>query len=307
MASKNSLGNTSLAITLMLLASSVASGVARGSDIQPRLFTNIPIGIQFLGLSYTRSEGSVSVDPSLALDVEAELDTYALSYTRAFGLLGKSATASAILPYADLMLSGVVDGESVSVSKRARVDPTFRLAVNVAGAPALSPKAFANYRQKTIIGVNLVVTAPWGDYDADNALNFGANRWSISPEAGLSRRAGRFTVEAAASLIWFSDNTEYRGDSTLKQEPIYIARANLLYHFKRPGTWIGIGTMYLSGGETTVDGTDRNDLQIKSRSGIGLSLPINRRHSLMFKYSTGVSTRIGADFDNYNIAYAFLF
>lgn len=293
--------------TIVIVLILLASGMARGSDVQPRLFTNIPVGVNLLGVSYTRSEGNVTVDPSLAVDVEATLDTYVLSYTRAFGLFGKSATVTGALPYADLKLSGVVGGESLTVSTRARVDPSFRLAVNVLGAPALSRKAFASYRQKTIVGVNLVVSAPWGDYDADKVLNFGANRWSLSPEIGVSRRAGRVTVEFAASLIWFSDNTEYRGDSTLKQETIYMGRANLLYHFKRPGTWIGIGTLYLSGGETSVDDQDRNDLQIKSRSGAALSVPINRRHTLMFKYSTGVTTRIGADFDNYNLTYAFLF
>ena len=116
---------SAFAITLLL----VASGIARGNDIQPRLFNNIPVGVNFIGLSYTRSEGSVAVDPSLALDVEAELDTYVFSYTHAFGLLGKSASVSAAIPYADLTLSGIVDGESVSVSKKARADPAFRLAV----------------------------------------------------------------------------------------------------------------------------------------------------------------------------------
>jgi hypothetical protein len=285
----------------------LVSPCALGNDIQPRLFTNIPVGINFLGIAYTRSEGSVAVDPSLALGVEAEMDTYVASYTRAFGLYGKSATATAAVPYADLNLSGVVDGQAVTVGRRAMADPTFRFAVNVAGAPALSLKEFAGYRQKTIIGVNLEVTAPLGQYDPDKVLNFGANRWSLSPEIGVSRRAGRFTIEGAASFIWFSANTEYRGDSTLKQDPIYVGRVNLLYHFKRPGTWIGIGTMYLSGGETTVDGDDRNDLQIKSRSGIGLALPVNPRHTFLLKYSTGVTTRVGADFDNYSVVYSFLF
>jgi hypothetical protein len=282
-------------------------GISSANDIQPRLFTNIPLETNFVGLSYTRSEGNVSVDPNVALDVEAELNTFVFSYSRSFGVMGKSALVTAALPVADLKLTGKVQGQAESLEDRAVSDPKIRVAVNILGAPALSPQAFAKYRQKTILGVNLEIVPPLGDYDPEKTINFGSNRWSVSPEIGVSHRKGRFTIEGAGSLIWFSNNDEFLGDSKLEQETVLIARANLLYHFDRPGTWIGIGSMYLWGGETTVDGTEKNDLQQTSRSGVGLSVPIGQRHNLFFKFSTGVTSRIGADFNNYNIAYSYRF
>ena len=65
------------------------------------------------------------------------------------------------------------------------------LALNVAGAPALSREAFTGYRQKTIVGVNVEISLPLGDYDSDKRVNFGANRWSIAPEIGVSHRTGQ--------------------------------------------------------------------------------------------------------------------
>ena len=51
--------------------------------------------------------------------------------------------------------------------------------MNLAGAPALTPEEFASYRQKTIIGFDIEVSAPLGHYDETRRINFGANRWEI--------------------------------------------------------------------------------------------------------------------------------
>ena len=280
---------------------------ANANDVLPRLFTNIPVNTNFMSLGYTYSEGNVSIDPSIALDVEGKLHTFTASYSRSFGMFGQSALFTAVVPYADLELTGIVEGQPATVNRAERSDPVFRLSMNLAGAPALEAKDFAGYRQKTIVGFNIEVRPPWGHYGNELLMNFGSNRWSISPELGISHRFKRFSLEAAGSLIFFSDNDEFLVDSTLKQETVVVARANLIYHFKRPGTFIGVGTLYLSGGETTVDGAHRQDLQKKSRLGAALSLPIGRRHNLLFKYSAGVTTRIGANFNNYGLIYTIRF
>jgi len=278
---------------------------AYANDVLPRLLTNVPVDLNWVTLGYTLSEGNVSVDPSLALDVDATLHTYLMSYTRSFAAFGQSATFTAAVPYADLTLSGLFQGEFVTAQDDRFADPRFRLAFNLSGAPALKAEEFAGYRQKTIIGFDIEVSAPLGHYDETRRINFGANRWSVIPELGIGHRFKRFTVEAAASVAFFSDNDEYLIDQTLKQEPIAAIRANLIYHFRRPGTWLGVSTLYLRGGETTIDGEDRSDLQSTSRAGMSLSVPFARRHNLLFKYSRGVTTRIGADFDNYSIAYTY--
>jgi hypothetical protein len=277
------------------------------ADVQPRLFTNIPVGVNFISLGYTRSEGNVTVDPSIAVDVDAKLNTFVVSYSRAFGLFGQSALFTAGIPYADLTLTGIVQGESVTASGNDLPDPKLRLAMNLYGAPALKPQDFAGYKQKTIVGVNIEVSPPLGDYDKTKLINFGSNRWTVTTEVGLSRRVGRFTLEAAGSLTFFSDNTEYLVDNTLQQDLIGAVRANVIFHFRRPGTWIGVGGLFLSGGETSVNGEGRRDLQTNSRLGVGLSIPFGRRHNLLLKFSSGVTTRIGADFDNYGLVYTYLF
>lgn len=289
---------------LLVVCGLWSAGVS-ANDVLPRLLTNVPIDVNWVSLGYTFSEGNVSVDPSLALDVEAELSSYVVSYTRSFAAFGQSATFTAAVPYSDLSLAGVFQGEFVTAQDDRFADPRFRLAFNLSGAPALTMEAFSGYRQKTIVGFDIEVSAPLGHYDETRSINFGANRWAVIPELGIARRFKRVTLEAAATVAFFSDNDEYLVNQTLKQEPIAAIRGNLIYHFRRPGTWLGLSTMYLRGGETTIDGEDRQDLQSTSRAGISLSVPFARRHNLLFKYSRGVTTRIGADFDNYNVSYTY--
>lgn len=287
---------------LVLMAAPVSA-----NDVLPRLFSNMPVNANQLSLSYIYSTGNVAVDPNLALDVEADLHTYSLSYTRSFAAFGQSAWFTAILPYADLSLTGILQGERVTAGDDRMPDPRLRLALNLSGAPALGVAEFAGYRQKTIVGFNIEVTPPLGHYDNTRRVNFGSNRWTFAPELGFSRRLGRFALEGALSAIFFTDNDDYLGVSTLSQKPIGVARANLIRYLSRPGTWVGVSGMYLSGGESSIDGVTGSDLQTNSRLGAALSVPFARRHNLLFKFSTGVTTRIGADFDNYQVVYSVLF
>lgn len=292
---------------LLLLLIDGFAAQAMANDVLPRLFTNVPVDTSFLSLSYTRSEGSVAVDPSIALDVDAELDTYLVSYSRSFAAWGQSAVFTVALPYADLTLQGVVGGVPVTVSDSAMPDPKIRLAFNLHGAPALPVEKFAGYRQRTIVGFSIEVTMPLGDYDETRRVNFGSNRWSLAPQIGFGHRIGRFTLEGALAGVLFTENDEYLVDNKLTQDPIGVVRANLIYHLRRPGTWLALGGLYLTGGETSLNGSKRSDLQSSSRAGVALSVPFARRHNLLFKYTRGVSTRIGANFDNYQVQYTLRF
>jgi len=61
-----------------------------------------------------------------------------------------------------------------------------------------------------------------------------------------------------------------------------------------------------NGGETTVDGDFKANLQRNSRLGSTLSIPIAPRHSLKIAYTSGLSTRLGADFDSISVLYQYI-
>ena len=75
----------------------------------------------------------------------------------------------------------------------------------------------------------------------------------------------------------------------------------------RPGIWISVGGTHYTGGRTTLNGVEKNDLQQNWRWGATLSVAINRRNALKLYGSTGVLTRTGTEFDIFGVAWQYRF
>ena len=72
---------------------------AEAQELEPRSYTNTPVGMNFLVGGYAYTEGDVVTDPSVPLsDAEVEVHTAVLAYARSFGLFGQSAKIDAIVP-----------------------------------------------------------------------------------------------------------------------------------------------------------------------------------------------------------------
>ena len=71
------------------------------------------------------------------------------------------------------------------------------------------------------------------------------------------------------------------------------------------GIWVAVDGTYYTGGRTTIDGVEGNDLQKNTRLGVTMALPVNRYTSVKLYASTGVSTRTGSDFDAVGIAWQY--
>jgi hypothetical protein len=166
-----------------------------------------------------------------------------------------------------------------------------RLAVNLLGGPALSPQEFARYKQGRNLGVGLTVSAPTGQYDPTRLINFGNNRWGFKPEVGYSSIRGRWIWEAAAGVWFLTTNDDFLG-STRTQDPIGSLQANVSYNFKG-GAWIALNGNWYTGGETSIDGVEKDDLQKNSRVGLTLSLPLGGPHSMKLVAQTGAYTASG--------------
>ena len=183
-------------------------------------------------------------------------------------------------------------------------DPRLRLSVNLYGAPALTLKEFAGYRPDLIVGVSLQVSSPLGQYDDDRLVNIGTNRWSVKPELGISKTFGRLTLELAAGVSFYTANHDFFGGKTREQDPLYSVQGHVIYSL-RSGIWLAVDGTYYTGGRTTIDGVEGNDLQSNTRVGLTVALPVTRRHSIKLYASTGASTRTGSDFDVVGIAWQY--
>jgi hypothetical protein len=273
--------------------------------MEPRAYANSPIGLNFLIAGYGYLWGDVLVDPSLPVkDVDAKVHAAVVTYARVLDFWGQSGTLALGVPYAWLSANGEVEGQPRSVDRSGLGDITLRVAVNLYGAPALSLEEFRDYRQDTIVGVSLLVTAPAGEYDSERLINIGTNRWSFKPEAGISKALGRWTLEAAAGVTFFTDNDEFLGDKVREQDPLHSLQGHLIYTFN-PRLWAALDATYYTGGRTSVNGARNDDRQENSRWGATLARTLDKNNSIKLYFSSGVTARTGTDFHGLGMAWQY--
>lgn len=290
---------------LILCALVVWVPCAPAQELEPRSYSNAPVGLNFLIAGYAYTEGSVAFDPAVPIE-DAHLHTHSavLAYARALDAWGRSAKINVIMPYTWLDGSAKVGGEPRSREVSGFADPRFRISVTFFGAPALPLEQFAGYRQDLVVGASLQVTAPWGQYDDEKLVNVGTNRWSFKPEIGISKAWGAWLLELAPSVTFYTDNEDFMDGGTLEQSPLYAVQGHLVRVFPL-GIWAALDATFYRGARATVNGEKGDTLQSASRVGATLSLPVSRRNSVKLYASSGTSSRTGSNFDALGIAWQY--
>ena len=288
----------------VLLVASLLAGAAAPADAQelePRAYSNLPIGMNFLALGYAYSRGGLSTDPSLPVeDAHLKIHTGLAAYVRSLDFWGRSGKLDIIVPYSGLSGTALVAGQPASREVSGFGDPKLRLAVNFYGAPSLTLQEFRGYEQDLVVGGSLQLGVPVGQYDASRAVNLGTNRWTLKPDLGFSKAFGAFTADLTAGVTFFGTNHDFFGGQTVEKDPLWSMQANLSYNFPG-GVWASLGTTYYRGGRTTADGVRKDDALSSTRVGLTLAVPIDRRFSVKFNASSGVSARTGSDFDTIGV------
>lgn len=265
-------------------------------ELEPRSYTSLPVGMNFLAMGVVAQSGDVGTDASVPLE-NAEVDAFTpvVAYARAVDLWGRSGKVDVVAPYSCLEGSADVLERTYTRDVCGLGDPTVKLSVNLVGAPTMTLDELRQYRQDLIFGVGLRIGAPIGEYDSDKLLNPGSNRWTLRPEMGLSKSLGRWTFESILSATFHGDNDDFLGRER-RQDPIYAVQGHVIYSIGR-AAWIAVDVNGYRGGRTELDGRKGDDLQRNSRWGVTLALPLNRYHSIKLAASRGVITRAGGDFD----------
>lgn len=277
------------------------------TDTEPRAYSNIPTDLNFLIAGYANIKGNIAFAPSIPIN-NARLETHSavFAYVRSLDFWGKSGKIDVIIPTAWLSGQAEVLGEQRSREISGFADPMMRLYVNLYGAPALSMKEFANYKQDTIVGVSLAVMAPGGQYDPLKLVNIGTNRWAIKPEIGISKAwlDNSLITEFAAGMFIYTDNNQPFQGNTLEQKPLYNLQGHLIYNFGK-GIWSSVDANYYMGGRTITDNKQADNMQQNWRVGGTLSFPVTKQNSIKLYGNTGVYSRTGSSFDIIGITWQY--
>ena len=191
-------------------------------DMAPRAYLITPTSASAVTLSYSFNQGSVFVDPEVPIEnLSAQFQTEAISYYHSFGIFGRSANITGLMPYALGTAQGQVAGASTAIYRSGLADSRVRFAVNLMGGPAVPPGDFRFWREKTLIGMSFTTVLPTGQYDSARLINGGANRWAFKPEVGVSKRWGRWVSDWYAGAWVFTPNRQwFPGSSVRKQKPV---------------------------------------------------------------------------------------
>jgi len=295
-----------LALGVLLLARP-----CRAQDIEPRRWSHIPIGANFIGGAYAYSSGDIRLDPALRIEnAQFDLQTAGLKYIHSFEMLGKSARFDLTQAYQAGTWTGLLNGAPARVEREGLADTTMRFAVNLYGAPPLAGKQFAEYRAdadcETIVGMGLVVQVPTGQYFNDKLINLGSNRFSFRPQLGVVRNFGKWSGELTSSATFFTANDAFFNGKRFEQDPVYSADANLIYTFL-PGLWLAASVGYGDGGLTVVNGIANNDRQNNLSWGLGLGIPLSRTIGMKVGYiGTRTQARTGSDVDTFTCAFSMM-
>lgn len=254
-------------------------------EVEIRRWNHLPIDGNFVTANFGRTDGDIAVDPVLLLDdVSVEMDTWLLGYIRTFELFDRTARVEIRQPWQAGIWNGVVDGTPTKVSREGWSDTFARFAVNLVGAPPLAGKAYADYRAathvETIVGAALSVRLPTGQYLEDKLINLGSNRFTFSPQVGVHRQYYNWSFEATGTAWIYTDNNSFFNGNQLEQDPYYTMDGSVEYKF-RSGIWVSAGAGIGLGGQSTVNGVERDNRREDFGWTASAGFPVTR--SLGFK------------------------
>jgi hypothetical protein len=164
------------------------------------------------------------------------------------------------------------------------------------------------WKQKTLLGVSLKVTAPTGQYDSRKLVNWGSNRWAFKPEFGYSERWRNWLLDGYAGAWFFTKNDQsYAGLNPKPQTetPVGSFEGHLSYDVK-PRLWISLDGNLWFGGLATLNGIENPATrQTSSRVGFSTSFPIGKHQSIKVNYSNGAYVRFGGNYQSVGVAWQY--
>jgi hypothetical protein len=119
---------------------------------------------------------------------------------------------------------------------------------------------YVDRAKEEYLGLATYLTLPTGEYDKNSAVNIGSNVYQTAFQAGYQRKLiDNVNWMSALDVVLAGDNKQFLGNNKLEKDPLYNFQTGLQYVFN-PTYSASVGYFYTVGGESTVDGADRGDI-----------------------------------------------
>jgi len=300
----------------------VATMLAMGAFCPPQALAQVPGRFYWKSLSDANAvpvivnsvTGNTNpFDPSHTVTAGADFDaTVGLAgYARTFSLFDRAAMAAILLPMGRISGDVTVNGRTFNQSASGFGDPMIEFDINILG-----PKAQKNIpdalRYEPGFSVDLIadLALPIGDYDNDQPLNIGQNRWYGRVGAPIIWQLGpwvpgrRTTLEFLPAVWFFGNNTDYVGQ-TMKTDPLFQLDAHLTRDFTEH-FWGAIDGAWYYGGKATINGVSGDKL---NNIGVGLTLgyQVNDNINLTLGYKSTINDNGSRDLRMDSFMFTFVY
>jgi hypothetical protein len=288
----------------------VATMLAMGALCPPQTLAQVPARFYWDTLSdanavpvivNSMSGNTNPFDPSHTVTPGANFDaTLALvGYARTFSLFDRAAMAALLFPMGHISGEVTVAGRTFNQSARGFGDPMIEFNINVLGPPAQKniPDVL-RYEPGFSVDLLADLAIPIGEYDSDQPLNIGQNRWYGRLGVPTILQIGpwvpgqRMTLELLPAVWFFGKNDDYVGQ-TLETDPLFQLDAHLTRDLTER-FWGSIDGAWYYGGAATVNGVEGDKL---NNIGVGITLgyQINDNLNLTVGYMSTVNDSAPGD------------
>jgi len=296
--------------TVAWLRLAVATMLAMGMLCPPQALAQVPARFYWKSLSDANAVpvivNSVSgntnpFDPAHIVAPGSSIDaTIAIAgYAHTFSMFDRSAMAAILLPMGRVSGEVTVAGKSFNQSASGFGDPMLEFNINLIGPPAQKnlPDAL-RYEPGFSVDLLADLALPIGEYNSNQPLNLGQNRWYGRVGAPIVWQLGpwvpgrRTTLEFLPAVWLFGDNNDYVGQ-TLKTDPMFQLDAHLTRdlteHF-----WGSLDAAWYTGGRASINGVAGEKL---NNVGVGLTLgyTINDNLNLTVGYKSTINDSAPGD------------
>jgi hypothetical protein len=273
-----------------LVAFAVLFPALVSAQVPPRFYWKSLSGTNAVPVIYQSLSGNANpLDPAQVVsdNTHFEADVAIVGYAKLLPLLNRSAMLAVLVPTGRATARSTIVGNTISQSASGYGDPMLEFDINLIGAkPIMNIPDLLRYEPGFSLDLIVDLAIPIGEYDNDQAVNLGQNRWYGRIGAPIVWQIGawvpgrRTTLEFLPSIWFFGDNDDYLGGQNLETDPKFQVEAHLTRDFTER-FWGSVDTNWTSGGKSTINGQAGSSVDM---IGLGYTLGYQINESLQFTF-----------------------
>ena len=242
-------------LTFLLIAVAMTGSPAEAQFDGPRVYwpfpknSNVVSGHLISGTANASWSNWTRIEP----DIDIDSDLYLLGYTRVQPVFGRTVIWQALLPSGTTRTSSLLPDPAADTFASGFGDFSLGGTINLFGAPEMMAKDYVRHDLDLSVNLGVMVTAPTGEYDSQEALNIGSNQWKTRISAPIVKAFGewvpgkRTTLEIMPAVTLFGDNDNAQGNR-IDQDPLYSVEMHLTRDITE-NAYISLDYTWLDGGE----------------------------------------------------------